>query len=226
MIPLKDPAFAYRMYLPLAGVIALAVLGVLGWTARLRRPGPVRIAAGIFFLLLWSGLTWHGNGDYQSRLRMWRLTVQARPGHARARMNLGLEYLRAQEFTLAARHLDAALALDPDDAAAHLNRGILCVRDRRYQEAIDHFERAVRLRPGYAKAHANLGLARLDTGRPDLALRHLRRAWTLGLRDPRVAAAIQRARRMTDAGGGAGQVSRVPDDPEIGASGSDTAYPY
>jgi hypothetical protein len=78
-----QPMGEHRMYLPLAAVIGLAVLGLYAWMGR--RSLIVFAAAAV-------GLGWltvQRNKDYRSELAIWNDTVAKRPENARARSNLG-----------------------------------------------------------------------------------------------------------------------------------------
>ena len=83
-----------RMYLPLAAIIALAVVSTYLASNRI-----ARIAGGIAVVLICAalaGATIRRNAEYQSGVRLWQTVVQRWP-HARAHRNLALE-LKAAGF--------------------------------------------------------------------------------------------------------------------------------
>ncbi len=75
---------------------------------------------------------------------------------------------REGDAASARRHVDAALALDPDSALAHYAHAQIAERAGAADTAIASLEQAVRLQPGFAAAHQQLGILmgeRGDAGR-------------------------------------------------------------
>jgi len=196
VVPLVGQTLAeHRMYLPLAAVMALVVLGLYA----LIGPRSLIIFAAAVVGLGW--LTIQRNKDYRSDLAIWSDTVAKCPGSARAHYNLGAamagvpgrlpeavsEYEKALQIQPsypgahnnlgcilanipgrlpeAIGHFEAAFRLAPDYATARNNFGIVLYKNGRISEAISQFEEAVRIEPGYAEAHHNLGFALDHTGR-------------------------------------------------------------
>lgn len=92
-VPIADPAFEYRMYLPLASIVLLCVVGGYElWRrfspadGRLRRYLPV--AAVSLVTMLFAGMTLQRNQVYRSAETVWRSVVELRPDHVRAHHNL------------------------------------------------------------------------------------------------------------------------------------------
>lgn len=169
LLPLFDQAWEYRMYLPLAAVLALTAGAVAaGMTSALRkldirRPGYAWIAVGVAFAAV---CCWHGslavrrNRVYRSEETLWRDTLAHRPTNARAHMNL---------------------------AKALLKEG-------REAEALMHFERGLQVgyRPGIqGPAHHNLANLYFDRGELDKARFHYTR--TLELDPENTPARVNRA---------------------------------
>jgi tetratricopeptide (TPR) repeat protein len=167
VVPLITQTIAeHRMYLPLAAVIALVVLGGYRWL-------------GNRSLLLWLALaaaagwlTGLRNEDYRDALTLWGDTVAKQPDNARAQMNLGTALAEAGRLEEAQTHFAAAVGLFPNYAEAHYGLGNILFRLNRPAEAIVEDEAAVRLRPNYAEAHYVLGTALLRQGRTEAALEH------------------------------------------------------
>src|SRR5262249_45584014 len=145
VLPIADLAFEHRMYLPLAAVVVVAVVGGYlllealfarhgtpqGTSSQeagketLRRPAEMDRVVGVG--LIFVSVTSHRNENYRSPLVMWRNVVAERPDNPRARNNLG-----------------AALE-----------------KQGRLDEAIPQYLEALRINPHYAEAHRNLGFVRL-----------------------------------------------------------------
>jgi protein O-mannosyl-transferase len=160
IVPVATETMAeHRMYLPLAAVVALVVVGIFRWAGRAAFPVCVAIAA------LLAGLTWQRNETYRSEEGIWRDTASRVPGNERAHNNLGFKL-----STMPGRMDDAiaeyeeALRIKPDYALAHTNLGTaLDGIPGRGAEAITHYREAVRLWPDHGEAHYNLGNALMKT---------------------------------------------------------------
>jgi hypothetical protein len=162
IVPLAgQPMAEHRMYLPLAGVIGLVVLGL--YTGMGRR-------SLILFAAMTVGLSWltiQRNRDYASNLDIWSDTVAKCPENARAHFNLGNLLLgipgRSPD---AINEYQAALRIKPDFAEVHSILGMtLATIPGRLPEAIFHDEAALKINPGLVDAHFNLGNAWLQQGR-------------------------------------------------------------
>ena len=116
VMPLRDLAFDYRMYLPSAAVVAAAVLGGYGGLQAAARRGWLsgRQAGWAGALVAAAAAVWLGaatyrrNVDYRSRLALWADTVQKAPHNGRALNNLGYALLQQGELEAAIRCLRIA----------------------------------------------------------------------------------------------------------------------
>lgn len=196
---IQQPIAESRLYLPLAAIAVLVVLG-------LQRVHRQAFIACLAVALVFGGLTWRRNRDYQTPIVLWSDTVAKRPGNARAHNNLGGALLTAGRTAEAVPHLETAVRLQPAYAEPRANLGVarlrlgdaagavaafenalqlrpgaadtLCNLGEallalgRTAEAIGRFEEAVRLRPGHAAAHNNLGATLAASGRIDEAIAH------------------------------------------------------
>ena len=169
-IPIADLAFEHRMYLPLAAVVVLGVMGVYDLVGR-------RTVAVVAVLAVGLGvLTVQRNQDYRSEIAIWGDTVAKCPQNPRAQNNLGKALGQAGRMPEAIEHLQQALRLKPDFAEAHNDLGIVLTRSGRIPEAIEHLEQALRIKPDFAEAHNDLGNALRQSGRIPEAIEHLEHA--------------------------------------------------
>jgi tetratricopeptide (TPR) repeat protein len=194
-VPIRDPMFEHRMYLPLAAVVAI-IVGFAGLLVkriierqsserfRLATDRLVTGAATIAMITL-AALTIARNQTYQSRLRMWEDVVTKRSQNPRGWQNLGVALMAEQRYADAAHALRQAIRIHPKFADAHMNLGLALLKDGKRLEATESLRRAVAIRPEFADAHYNLGKSLVDTGRCDLAVASFKEA--LRLRDSHAA---------------------------------------
>jgi len=163
----------HRMYLPLAGLIGLGVVGGYTLWRRTWQELPGRLRAGSV-LVLAVGVTALGartvarNEEYRSEVSIWRTVVDRWPINPRAHNNLGFALARAGHTPEAIAQYEAALRLKSDYAESHYNLGIYAeahynlglalAKTGRTSEAIAQYEAALRLKPDYAEPHENLAI--------------------------------------------------------------------
>ena len=120
VIPIvTEVAAEHRMYLPVAGVIALVVLGLFeaGAVAIRRRSARVLAGAGLVaaaaVVILFARMTHARNADYQDYDRIWSDTIAERPRNARARNNYATSLLMKGRYAEAEPHLRVAVDGEP-----------------------------------------------------------------------------------------------------------------
>jgi tetratricopeptide (TPR) repeat protein len=195
VVPVATQTMAeHRMYLALAPVITLGVVGLYSLLGR--RSGVLFLALAVGF----GGLTVRRNRDYQSELSLWRDTVAKCPDNERAHDNLGNVLInRPGQLPGAIAEYETALRIKPNYAQAHYNLGLALVQSGRLTEAIAQYEIALRINPGSVEMHSNLGNALLNLPghlsdaiaqyemalriAPDLASAHFNLGYAL-LKDP------------------------------------------
>ena len=190
VMPIRDLAMEHRMYLPLAPLMVLAVLGAHAALRRLPSSTALRRAIGaglmVAIAVTFTGLTIRRNADYASEEAMWRDTIQQRPANPRAHTNLGAVLAAQGRMDEAIAHDTEALRLDDAYAEAHSNLAAALVGRGRLAEAEAHYQRALHLWPGDAKAHVGLGAVLSAQGRRSDAMRQYQEALRL---DPQSAEA-------------------------------------
>ena len=174
-----SPMAEHRMYLPLAAVVTLVVVGVVALGKRLlkKQQGVVLgcVASGSV-VALFIFLTIQRNQDYNSELTIWQDTVEKRPANVRALENLGLTLVQLGRLQEAIGHFEQAVRIRPNQAEAHNNLGAALALTGQMQGAVEQYERALRLKPDYADAHNSLGLALEKVGRVQEAIGHFEQA--------------------------------------------------
>jgi Flp pilus assembly protein TadD len=159
-----EVAAEHRMYLPLAAVVAVVVLGAYRETigASPHRSERAALIGGLTVAAVVAALsiaTDARNRDYHSYEGIWLDTIQKQPANARARTNYATALLLRRDYAAAEPHLRAAVAAKPEFAEAQADLGVaLCARGA-IDEGISHLERAIAIQPDYAAAHRDLGEA-------------------------------------------------------------------
>ena len=186
--PLNSVAFEHRMYLSLAGVIALLVIGGFYVLRRITRNKPEHTAwlmqrggfsLALLLAVLLGTLTFQRNALFHSELAMWQDVVAQAPHNPRVRSNLSLALARTGEFDEAIDHLEHALQLWPDYGEAHNNMAMCLLRKNRAADALYHAEAALSVWADNPDAHVNKAGALADLGRPQEAIPHYHRVLEL-----------------------------------------------
>ena len=210
-LPLPDAAFEHRMYLPLAAVLAIAVVGAYtllqsalgGRDAGRRLPVLAGIAITALVVTL-VGMTRARNLDYRSDESMWRDVIRKRPDNHRAYVGLSYSLLGDDRYPEAIAVCTNMLARLPDlsgvstnelaamprylcnmYAMGHLNWGIAELNLNRLEVARGHYALALRAAPDSARAHNNLAYVLFREGHLAEAAQQWRETLTLDVRNAR-----------------------------------------
>ncbi|MFM7749933.1 MAG: tetratricopeptide repeat protein, partial [Opitutaceae bacterium] len=214
-VPLTtQPVAEHRMYLPLAQLLAL---GVIGAGLILTRG---RVVALVLAALAAGFATHRRTLDYLTEESLWTQTLHHLPENPRAHASLGHAHARAGRWEHAVASYREAVRLRPDYADAHNDLGAALGRLGRTAEALGHHRRAAELKPDDAEVRYNLAVALEAAGRPAEAIPHLR---TVTATRPELAPARALLGTLLLRGGDRGgalpeleaAVALRPDDPEL-----------
>ena len=167
-VPIADLMYEYRMYLPLAPLIALVVMGGYHILRTLFPSQPnlrKTLAAALVGIaaVLASLLTFQRNKVYHDDITLWSDVVAKRPDSARAHCNLGVALQdRGGAVEKAAWHFREALRLNPeisDGQIVYNNLGICLLQLEQVDEAITQFQQSLKMRPDFADTYVNLANA-------------------------------------------------------------------
>jgi len=152
----------HRMYLALAPVIVVLVVGLNALWARAGRSTWATLLTCLLVGAAAGTLTARRNEDYRSNLSLWGDTVAKLPGNPYAQADLGVALDQSGDEVGALAHYTEALRLKPDlhDLhRAHDDMGIALGKLGRIPEARAQFEEALRYNPDFPAAHNDLGNA-------------------------------------------------------------------
>ncbi len=147
-----QPMAENRLYVPLAGVVALVVVGIYARAGKRCLPVLAALAVGL-------GISsFVRNQAYATETAIWIDTVAKVPQNARAHSNLASAWLRVPGHMEDVRvQYAASVRLESHSAEAHNNLAWALAAEGRNQEAQREYQEVVRLKPSWAEAHHNLG---------------------------------------------------------------------
>jgi tetratricopeptide (TPR) repeat protein len=165
------------VYLPLLGVVGLAVAGADALANRLSSPLRRYAIGGVALVLVaLAAQTYRYSAVYQSETTFWTYTLARNPDVWQGQYDLGIALLSTRQPVEAVAHFEQALRLNPRSADTHYNLANALAQLHRMPDAIRHYEESLRLQPASADAQCNLGNALLEWGQATAALEHLAEA--------------------------------------------------
>ncbi len=195
---ITEMAAERRMYLPLAALVALFVVGAyqLVRSMSLQRPGrqstapsfrPITIAIPTFVIAIACGFASAKRLEaYQQPIELWQQVLRLQPENDIAHQQLGKYLDDAGDTSGAIAHFQEAVRLNPDSAKARYNLGVLLIKANTLDEAVAQFAEGARLSPNDVRMLGNLAGTLSLVGRNEEALVPVRAAirlspdeWTL-----------------------------------------------
>jgi len=176
VVPLvTQTAAEHRMYLPLAGLIPIIVLGFYRLSGilieRLRQwrwdVGPVY---GLRYLIVAGSiggcfyLTYQRNLDYQDQVTMWQSCVNAWPTNARTHTGLASSLFKLQRYPEALSACDAAIKLDPGFPGIHYLKGNIYRAMGQTDKMFESYNNEIQSQPMHPWAFHARGVAKLSLG--------------------------------------------------------------
>ena len=195
---LTEVAAERRMYLPLVGLMTLAVVGAYRMTqwiigeragrsarqARGKRALVATCIAGGLLAVIYMSVSAHRLRAYAEPLKIWQDALQYSPDSEYVQNNVGMALVELGRSRDAIPHFEAAVRLKPDSAKSYMHLGFALLAARRPQDAVEPFHHVVELDPQSSSANDNYGFALTLAGRPQEAIPYIARAIEL---DPQAA---------------------------------------
>ena len=192
IVPFAHASFEHRMYLPLAAIILIAVVGghavLERWYRRFGVTGVVvpwsNGAVVLAAVVVYGSMTVRRNADYHTAYAMWESVMIHRPQNPRPYGEIANIMAEQGEDELAVGLYRKSLQLGPNDPVVLSNLGAVLLRLGRIDSAITLSRRAVALRPDLHQSQYGLGNALIAGGHHDQGIEHLRAAVRLATWDP------------------------------------------
>ncbi len=183
---LTETAAERRLYLPLASLVVMVVVGAYlllnAWrqrstaTTTSTRWHFAAPAAAILLALLAGVVSAQRLGDYYDEMLLWRQVEAAQPNNYLAHYNLGLLLNYAGKEQESFEELKTAVDANPNYANARSALGFALIYAGRIPEAIDSLNAALALKPEHVGALNNMGIALIQLGRSPEAIEVLQHA--------------------------------------------------
>jgi len=183
---INQTAAEYRMYLPLAAVVTLVVLGA-HWLLRRVGPrlfgakrrwiGPVALASAAVVALCLA--TRARNELFADPVALWNDNAARWPGNPRAHTSLGVLYTERGDHPRALEEFRKAVAINGAMFENVSNLGIGYQKVGQHERAIEVFTRAIGLKPGVPDAYYHRARSHVELKRDAEAIRDYTRALDL-----------------------------------------------
>ncbi|HXB02509.1 MAG TPA: tetratricopeptide repeat protein [Opitutaceae bacterium] len=153
-----EPMGEHRMYLPLAALVVLFVIGVYSWIGQ-------KSVILFSILAVTMGLaTRQRNDDYRTEIALWTDQMHKRPENAYAHVMVGVSLLHLGRTAEATEQFQEAERLDQTMDMQFKGIGVGLLRNGQPTEAIKYFKAAVQMKPDSIVGHYYLGIINAQLG--------------------------------------------------------------
>jgi tetratricopeptide (TPR) repeat protein len=185
VIPIvTEMAAERRMYLPLAALVVLFVLGGRKLAAavfarrsmdssnsyRYRASNLALALPVVLIALVFCVVSSRRLLAYDNELTLWLQVARAQPDDYMARQSIGAHFEKAGDDSAAIEQYREAARLNPDSWLAQYSLAVLLNKHGKHDEAAEHFAEAVRTLPQNAVLQNNLAFALYMAGRNEEAI--------------------------------------------------------
>ena len=231
---MTEMAAERRMYLPLAALMALVIVGIylfakrqltLGTRAGEARSEPKApwLAATVSVVavgVMYGVVSAHRLVDWHDEILLCEQVVETQPNNFGVRYQLGLLYNHAGREAESRAQLEAAVAANPNHADSRSALGFALVNVGRVTEALASIQAALDIDPNHVGALDNMGIALTRMNRYDDAIKYLERAVRIAPSHAdahmNLGKALLAAGRTTEGNEQLGIArSLTPDDPDV-----------
>lgn len=161
VIPIKDLAFEHRMYLPLAALISLLLVGFYEMVSRIGLgnllASRLHLMATFFVATLLGVTAFERNKVYESEISLWKDTLVKAPRNVPVWVGLGGILAKEKKYEEAREHFERALEVAPNDSNANTSYAGLLIELGEYERAGDHLATALQSDSSNVDAITNMG---------------------------------------------------------------------
>jgi protein O-mannosyl-transferase len=155
VIPIADPMFEHRMYLPMVGMSIFLMNSLFMMLPKLKT---IYIYSFITSVIFFLGILCHSRNDvWKYDLTLWTDVTESAPNNTRAWYNKGLALAKAGKHEEAVKSYDRAIEIKPEFYEAFNNKGIVLYKLGKYEEAVNCYDKAIKIKPEYFNAWFNKG---------------------------------------------------------------------
>jgi tetratricopeptide (TPR) repeat protein len=169
IIPIADPMFEHRMYLPMVGMSIFLMNSIFMILPKVKITFIYSfIALLIFFLGI---LCYSRNEIWKNDLTLWTNVTENVPNNARAWYNKGVALAIVGKHEEAMRSYDNAVEIQPECYDAWNNKGNVLQKLGKYEEANKCYDKAIKTKPDLYEAWSNKGLTIARLGKHEEAIK-------------------------------------------------------
>ena len=173
IIPIADPMFEHRMYLPMLGVCICFIYCVFIMLKKLNAVYLFFFIALIIFIL---AVMCHSRNEiWTNELTLWTDVVEKAPNNARAWYNIGVIFKKLDRNEEAIKYFNKALGISPDYDAL-FNKGETMALLGKYEEAIKCYNNVIEIKPDDYQTWNNKGNVLEKLGKYEEAIRSYNKA--------------------------------------------------
>lgn len=193
VMPMADPIFEHRLYLPLAGLVALVIVGGYGLIASAgvkeatgKVPSAVHLIGALVVVAVAVSLGWlthQRNKVYTNSVDFWQAAVDLQEANGRintrsfrSESSLGNALVKAGRGREGIDHLLTALRVDSSRWEAHWDWVSALMAAGRHADAIGSLRLLTHMRPDWGEPYRMLGECYERVGQPSLAARSYQQA--------------------------------------------------
>lgn len=179
VVPLKDALADRRLYLPMIGLLFIALEFLRRWKVKT----PVLVFSGAAVCLILSIATYQRNEKWGTALSLWADAANKSPDKPRVQFGLGVSQFFQGKCHEAIPHFEKAIALGKPDFSYYMDLGMAYDCDHQPEKALRTLDQSIQLNPT-AKTWASIALVQAKLERTPEAMESLEKAERL---DPNVA---------------------------------------
>jgi protein O-mannosyl-transferase len=156
IIPIADPMFEHRMYLPMLGIALFLISSLYMISNKIK---PINVFSFLFLIIVIMGVfSYSRNKVWKSEILLLSDVIKNAPYNARCYYNRGRLIYKLADKQGAIKDFSSAIELKPNFAEAYYNRGIARKDIGDFDGAEQDYNRAIEIKPKSADYYINRGV--------------------------------------------------------------------